>query len=324
MSMKYKTIGLLAVLITQALTITPSRQAAQQSQSTLSPTHIEPVLINVTVTNKAGEFVADLKPDDFEISIDKKPASIASLSKADSPVSVGIVLDSSESIVGHSETAVRRQFAVLREAVGRFLKSGHQSNEYFLIGFNVKPELLVDWSSDQLAIPEKFDGLPVRRNTALYDACYVAVDKLRSGRHTKRALIIMSDGLDNQSKYTFSQVQELLKETDVLLYSIYLAAEMGSAMAIEGRGILEELSSLSGGRLFRRKDGIPLKPKDVNSAFEIIATELRSQYTLSLIPNGSSPGKKWRKIKVKLVPAATAPRQMQDLVVRTRQGFYAH
>jgi len=326
MGTRYRTIGLLAVLIAQAFTITPGRQTVEQSQSTLSPTGIKPVLLNVTVTNKAGEFVPGLKAGDFEVTIDKKPATIESLSNADSPASVGIVIDLSPSMIGRSENVARKHFAVLREALGKFLKSGNQSNEYFLIGFTMKSDLLVDWTSDHSAMLEKIVGSPVSGTTALYDAIDVGVDKLRGGRHTKRSLIILSDGHDNHSKHSFRQTQELLKQTDLLLYSIYFPAEPEKrrAMAIEGLNILEDFSSISGGRLFYAKDGIPLKPKDVNSAFEVIATELRSQYTLSIVPSDSNTDKKWRKLKVKLMAAPAVPRQLKGLSVRTRQGFYAN
>jgi len=325
MRIGYRAVGLLTVLVTLALTITPATQSAQQPQSQLSPTHIQPVLINVTVTNKDGEFVTGLEPDDFEISIDKKTASIASLSNADAPASVGILIDSSGSMRGRSASSTGKHFAVVREALRKFLEASNQSNDYFLVSFNRRSQLLANWTSDHPTILEKVNELP-GPGTALYDACYMGVGKLLGGQHTKRAMVIISDGMDNESKYTFNQVRELLKETNVLLYSIYFPAnpEMGSSLGLEGQGILEELSSVSGGRLFFGKDGVPLKPKDLNLAFQIIATELRRQYAISIVPNESSHGKKWRKVKVKVVRDPATPRLLKGLTVRTREGFFSH
>ena len=326
MDISYKTIILLTILIAHALTSIAAKESAQQSQSQVYPKNAERVLLNVTVTNKAGGFVVGLKPSDFEISIDKKPAHIISLSNADSPVSVGILFDSSGSMAGRSEKTATKNFAVLRQALRQFLELSNQSNDYFLLGFNIKPQLLVDWTSDRLTIVDKFNDLHLYGNTALYDACYLAVDKLQSGRHAKRALVLISDGQDNISQYSFNELRELLRETDVLLYSIHFPddADLGSSFGIEGLGVLDELSSLSGGRAFFTKGVTPLRLKHANTVFENIATELRNQYTISIVPNDSIVNNKWHKIKVKVNMPPGAPRQMKDLAVRTREGFYAH
>lgn len=323
MDTSLKTIVLLTILTANAWSSITSNQQAQPSQSQLSPKETEQVVLNVTVTDKAGGFVAGLKSSDFEVSIDKKPAHIASLRNEDSPVSIGIVLDSSGSMIEGSDT---RDYYVLREALRLFLFSSNQSNDYFLMGFNIKPQLLADWTSDRLTIIDKFKGLQVYGNTAVYDACYLAVDKLQGGPHAKRALVLISDGQDNSSHYTFNELRELLRETDILLYSLALPskANQGSSLAMEYISNLEELSSLSGGRVFSFKEGAQLRPKDANISFEKIATELRNQYTLSIIPNESLASKKWHKIRVKVNLQPDASRQRRDLDVRTREGVYAH
>lgn len=324
MDTSYKTIVLVTILIAHALTIV-AQQSAQQSHSQVPPKNAEQVLLNVTVTDKAGGFVVGLKPEDFEISIDKKTAQVISLSNADSPVSVGIVFDSSGSMAGRSENKATKNFSVLRQALRQFLELSNHSNEYFLLGFNNKPQLLLDWTSEPLTIVDRFNDLHIYGSTALYDACYVAVNKVQNGRHAKRALVLISDGQDNISQYSFNELRELLRETDVLLYSMHFPIDPDlSSLGMEGLGILDELSSISGGRAFFTKGGTPLKLKDANTAFETIATELRSQYTVSIVPGVPSASKKWRKIRVKVNLPAGAPSQMKGLAARTRQGFYAH
>jgi Ca-activated chloride channel family protein len=215
---------------------------------------------------------------------------------------------------------------VLREAIRHFLGSSNQANDYFLIGFNSKPQLLADWTSEPAKIIDAIYGLRVYGNTALYDACYVGVDKLRGGRHSKRALILISDGLDNLSHYTFNELRDLLRETNVLLYSINFQRDLGQGMLAEdGGSILAELSSTSGGKSFSDMsdiDGAPLKPKHANEILEMIAIELRNQYTLFIVPNETPAAKKWHKIKVKVNVPRAAPPGMKGLSVRTRDGFY--
>lgn len=326
MDTSYKTIVLLTLLLTHAVTSTAAKLQAQTSSSKLAPKNAEQVDVNVTVNDKTGGFVVGLKPSDFEVSIDKKLARIVSVSQADLPVSVGILLDSSGSVGRGSDKQTARNFYILREAVRHFLESSNQANDYFLMGFNIKPQLMADWTSDPLTIIDKFDHLRVNGNTALYDACYLAVDKLHEGSHPKHALVLISDGQDNFSDYSFNQLRDLLRETNVLLYSIYFpsSTDLGSGLGMEGSAILKELSFLSGGKLFSNKDGAALRLRDANAVFQIIATELRNQYTLSIIPAEPMASKKWHKIKVKVNLPAGAPREMKGLSVRYREGFYAH
>lgn len=321
---KHKTIVFLIFLTAHILTPTVAGQTAGQSRIKLPPETAEPVVLDVTVTDRSGGFLMGLKSGDFEVTIDKKPAQIVSLSQADSPVSVGFLLDSSGSASQQSSEQTAKTFLGVRDAIRHFLESSNQANDYFLMAFNTKPQLLADWTSDPAAIVDKFHGLRVSGNTALYDACYLAVDKLHGGRHKKHALILVSDGMDNLSHYTFIELRDLLRETNVLLYSINFQSDLVQGMlGEEGASILDQLSFISGGKTFSDKDGAPLKLKHANAVFEIIATELRNQYTLSIIPNEPLAPKKWHRIKVKVnLPRGGQPR-VKGLSVRTREGFYA-
>jgi Ca-activated chloride channel family protein len=314
------------ILAACLLASTVAGQTSQPASVKPSLQNAEPFILNVTVTEKSGSYVMGLKSDDFEVTIDNKPAPIVSLSLVDSPVSIGILLDSSGSVGGRSRQEATKTFVALREAIRHLLGSSNQANKYFLIGFNTKPQLLTDWTSDLAAIMDTFHDLRVYGNTALYDACYAAIDKLHDAPHAKRAIILVSDGQDNLSHYSFKELRDLLRESNVLLYSINLdtTSEVfgGSSLEMEGKGVLEELSFISGAKSFSEKDGAPLKLKDANALFEIIANDLRNQYTLSIVPSEPLASKKWHKIKVKVNPPRDSQPQVKGISVRVREGVY--
>jgi Ca-activated chloride channel family protein len=326
MNATYKTIVLLTILTAHSLTAISAQQLAKQTQSQLSPKIAEPVVLHVTVTDKYGRFVKGLGPSDFEVAIDKKPAHIVSVSQADLPVSVGIVFDSSGSMAGGSEKAAANNFAIWRQALRHFLAASNKSNDYFLLGFNIKPQLLVDWTSDPITLADKFDYLKLG-NTALYDACYLAVDKVQHGRHAKKALILISDGEDNLSHYTFEELREFLRETDVLLYSIDFPSNLPfgrSSLGEEGVSTLYKLSSLSGGIVLSSPEGSTPGLNEATTVLETIALELRNQYTITIVPDDSITNKIWRKVKVRANPPPDADPRLKKLEARTREGFYAH
>lgn len=322
-----RTINKTLVLFT-ALTLSTAvtAQTPKQTQPGSFPRNAQHVNLDITVTDKDGQFVTGLKSSDFDVSVDKKPAHIISIGPADSPVSVGILLDSSGSVGGKSGKQITKNFDVLRDGLRRFIASSNPANDYFLMGFNVQPQLLADWTSDSASMLETFDDLQVAGNTAFFDACYLAVDKLRHARHARRALIVMSDGQDNLSHYNFNDLRESLRETSVPLYAIFFSNSLvfGSHLFVEGSTILERLSALSGGSFFSNSTGTPLKAKEANAFFETIALELRHQYAITLVADDTLSSKKWHKVEVKLKLPTGAPREMKGLSVRTREGFYAN
>jgi Ca-activated chloride channel family protein len=323
MKARRRIVALSALFLSFNLTST-TQTASPQVQPTAS-TGADRIVLLTTVINKKGDFVAGLQRDNFQVFFDKEPANIVDFSDTDVPLSVGIVLDASASVVDPgSGRTIRRFMNSLQQALTKFLETGNKSNEYFLLAFNNKPELLLDWTSDSKSIVDSLSDVRPKNNTALYDACYLAIEKVQRGRYPKRVLILISDGEDNNSTYTFRQVREALGESDVLLYSINFSHEdsAGSALGNEGQEILKEFSSISGGMFFYKKDGVHLKVSDATSVFEIIATELGQQYTIGIKPQISNADSKWHKIKVKVNPPAGGLPEMKGLSVRTREGFY--
>ena len=267
------------------------------------------ITFTVTVTDTYGRFVSGLSKNAFTVLDDKKPQEITFFSDDDSPVSVGVIFDVSGSMSGDK---VRRA----RDALSKFVQTSHNSDEYFLIGFNSRAQLLLDKTRDGNAVLDKMTFIQTHGNTALYDACYLGVEKVQRGTHPKRALLLISDGQDNNSRYTFNELRRLLKESDVVLYGIGIlgGGDAGSSLGMEGQGILDELAGVSGGKAF-----FPRGPAEMDDIFEQIALELRHQYSIGYKPSNFSNDGRWHKVKVKVTP----PRGLPRLFVRTKEGYYA-
>jgi Ca-activated chloride channel family protein len=276
--------------------------------TTLS-TNTDLVNLTVTVTDTYGRYVSGLNKNAFAIFDEKQPQEITFFSDDDAPVSVGVIFDVSGSMSGDK---IRRA----RDALSRFIQTSHNSDEYFLIGFNQRAQLLLDKTRDGNAILDKLTFVQTRGQTALYDACYLGVEKVQRGAHPKRALLLISDGQDNNSRYTFSELRKLLKESDVTLYGIGIlsGSDAGSSMGMEGQGTLDELANVSGGKAF-----FPRSAAEMDDIFEQIALELRHQYSIGYRPPNFVSDGKWHKIKVKVTP----PRGLPRLFVRSKEGYYS-
>lgn len=298
---------------------TPAKTDAAGNPSTQQRMGSEldgPVIVNtdlitltVTVTDTYGRYVSGLSKKAFTILDEKQPQEITFFSDDDSPVSVGVIFDVSGSMSGE-------KIKNAREALSKFIQTSHNSDEYFLIAFNSRAQLLLDKTRDGNAVLDKLTFVQTKNNTALYDACYLGVEKVQRGLHPKRALLLISDGQDNNSRYTFNELRRLLKESDVVLYGVGILSggDSGSALGMEGQGILDELASVSGGKAF-----FPRSALEMDDIFEQIALELRHQYSIGYKPSNFSNDGKWRKIKVKVTP----PRGLPRLFVRSKEGYYA-
>jgi len=291
----------------------PESPAAQQKPGKeLGPveiTNTDLITLTVTVTDTYGRYVSGLNQKAFTILDEKQPQEITFFSDDDSPVSVGVIFDVSGSMSGD-------KIKNAREALAKFIQTSHNSDEYFLIAFNSRAQLLLDKTRDGNAVLDKLTFVQTKNNTALYDACYLGVEKVQRGLHPKRALLLISDGQDNNSRYTFNELRRLLKESDVVLYGVGILSggDANSDLGMSGQGILDELANVSGGKAF-----FPRSPLEMDDIFEQIALELRHQYSIGYKPSNFSNDGKWRKIKVKVTP----PRGLPRLFVRSKEGYYA-
>lgn len=304
-----KSAGNNGTAATAAPTPPPKQRMGTELDDRSVITNTDLITLTVTVTDTYGRYVSGLSKGAFSVLDNKEPVEITYFSDDDSPVSVGVIFDVSGSMSGDK---VKRA----RDALSKFIQTSHDSDEYFLIAFNSRAQLLLDKTRDGTSVLNKLTFVETKSQTALYDACYLGVEKVQRGAHNKRALLLISDGQDNNSRYTFKELQKLLKESDVTLYAIGILSgnDAGSSLGMEGQGILDELAGVSGGKAF-----FPRSAAEMDDIFEQIALELRHQYSIGYKPDTFVNDGKWHRVKVKVTP----PRGLPRLFVRSKEGYYA-
>jgi Ca-activated chloride channel family protein len=202
-----------------------------------------------------------------------------------------------------------------KDAVVEFFKTANPQDEFFMITFSDEPEEVSDFTSSVDEIQSKLVFAVPRRRTALLDAIYMGVSKMRQAKYPKKALLIISDGGDNHSRYTEGEIRSLVKEADVMIYAIGIYDRYASAVEERlGPQLLSDITELTGGRAFTIDN-----PNDLGDVATKIGVELRNQYVLGYRPAKVMHDGKWRKIKVKLLP----PKGLPPLRVYARTGYYA-
>jgi Ca-activated chloride channel family protein len=291
----------------------PPPQPTQTPEIASTPADDEPmrvqtdlVTLTLTVHDKWSRYVSNLGKKHFSVFEDGVEQDITFFSDTDAPASIGIIYDVSGSMGPDKIRSSRR-------ALERFMGTSHPSDEYSLIAFNDKVKLLADRTRDSDAVLDQLSLVKGGGNTALYDAVYLGIDRVMRGSHNKRALLVISDGQDNNSRYSYAEMRRFLKEADVIIYSIGIVTG-GDVFASQGEGVLKQLSEATGGRAF-----FPGADGDFHEICERIALELRHQYSIGYIPKDFRQDGKWRTLKVRVAP----PRGMPRLSVRTRAGYFA-
>ena len=178
------------------------------------------LVLNVTVTNEKGMLSRGLSLESFAVTVDKQPQKILSLSDQEVPASIGILIDDSGSQYVAPSDGLSLP-SKLRPALARFLKLSNPANEYFVVTFNSKVQLVQDWTTNPQAVIDTLDSLKFKNLTALYDAMTLALDKVKTGRNSKRVLVLITDGSDtNSTRSGFKDVRDKLKASDVVLYCV--------------------------------------------------------------------------------------------------------
>ena len=292
-----------------------TEEIAKQSVVSASLTsHVRPlkvavdlVLVPVTITDPMNRLVTGLDKDNFELFEGNAKEDIKTFSSEDAPVSLGVIFDSSGSMSSKMDRA--------KDAVLEFFKTANPQDEFFMITFSDEPEMVSDFTSSVDDIQSKLVFTVPQKRTALLDAIYMGVSKMRQAKYPKKALLIISDGGDNHSRYTEHEIKAMVKEADVMVYAIgiydrYFQSEEERL----GPALLGEISELTGGRAFTVEN-----PNDLGDVATKIGVELRNQYVLGYRPSKVVRDGKWRKIKVKLLP----PKGLPPLRVYARTGYYA-
>ena len=268
---------------------------------------VDLVLVPVTITDPMNRLVTGLEKENFQLFEGSSAQEIRSFSSEDAPVSLGVIFDSSGSMSSKMDRA--------KEAVVEFFKTANPQDEFFMITFNDEPDEITDFTNSVDDIQNRLVFAIPRRRTALLDAIYMGISKMRQARFAKKALLIISDGGDNHSRYTENEIKSLVKEADVMIYAIGIYDRYASAVEERlGPQLLSDITELTGGRAFTIDN-----PNDLADVATKIGVELRNQYVLGYRPTKVVRDGKWRKIKVKLLP----PKGLPPLRVYARMGYYA-
>lgn len=270
---------------------------------------VELALVNVTVTDPMGRMVTGLTKDHFRILEDKVEQEITQFGAEDTPLSMAIVFDASGSMGSKMSKA--------REAVAQFFKTANPDDEFFLVKFNNRPALLTDFTQSLEEIQNQLTFTESKGRTALLDAIYLALNKMKEAKNQQKALLIISDGGDNSSRYTEREVKRLVRESDVQIYAIGIYEPFGSrgrtAEELAGPGLLSDIAEQTGGRQF------PVENiNELPDIAEKIGIELRNQYVIGYVPQNEQRDGKWRRVKVEVKKI----RGMPKLRPYFRDGYY--
>jgi Ca-activated chloride channel family protein len=266
-------------------------------------------LVNVTVTDPLDRLVTGLEKEHFRVFEDGAEQEVLTLSSEDVPVSIGVIFDMSGSMSDKVEKA--------REAAVQFMRTANPQDQFFLVTFNDRAELTSGFTSSVDELQNRMMFTASKGRTALLDAIYLGLSQMRSAHNGKRALLIISDGGDNHSRYNESDVKNYLKEADCQLYSIGIFDPVGSRRTVEeleGPSLLSEMSEMTGGRVF--PVGNLNELPDIASK---IGIELRNEYVLGYKSANPQQNGAWRKIKVKLKP----PKGLPPLRIYAKTGYFA-
>jgi Ca-activated chloride channel family protein len=265
------------------------------------------VLVPMTVTDPMNRLVTGLDASNFQVFDNNTGQVIKTFSTEDAPVSIGVVFDLSGSM--------QSKFLRARQALSEFLRTSNPADEFFVVGFNDRPAVIVDYTSEVDDVEARMVMLKPENRTALIDAVYLAVNKLKDAKYDRKALLIVSDGGDNRSRYTEGELRRVVRESDVQIYAIGIFDQYAPTTEEElGPILLTDICELTGGRMFKVSD-----VGDMGDIAARISQELRNQYVIGYRPSDMKKDGNWRKLKVRLVP----PPGLPPLTVHFRQGYYA-
>ena len=263
------------------------------------------ILVPVSVNDPLNRPVSGLERENFRVFEDKVPQPITQFAMDDEPVAVGLVFDTSGSMGDKLSRS--------RTAATQFFRIANPEDEFFLVEFDDSPRLRVPLTSDTGTIENELIFSKSHGSTALLDAVYMALHEMKRSKKNKKALLIISDGGDNHSRYSQKEVTEVLRESDVLIYSIGVFGGGTTPEEAGGAGLLGKISEQTGGRLFEAN------PVELPDIARKIGIELRNRYILGYSPQNQARDGKYHRISVQVVP----PRGLPKLSAHWRLGYNA-
>lgn len=310
-------LGLLALITAGFLSSSIAAQEPQHHEETPANTtslRVETDLVsfNVTVTDGSNGPIRGLKRENFRVFEDGVEQPIQHFSDDDYPYTMGLVLDRSGSMAFVIDDVYNAAFHTIR--------ASKPDDEFFVIAFNERPDLLQDFSSDRKLLQESLKGVQAGGSTALYDAIYTGLKHLQRGQHDKKALLVVTDGADNSSTATLKNLLQFIREEHVTIYVVGFFEGMSpeSSLFTDTFQVdaLKKIAEVAGGKAY-----FPRSMKECDNACIAIANELRRQYSLGYYPTNKNKNGTWREIRVEVSP--TPPLGSTKLTARTREGYFA-
>ncbi len=316
-------LGLLGTVVSRAPAdekVNPSAPADEEGARITvrqPPIHAAPiqvdvnlVVVNVTVTDPYDRIVTGLDQSNFLVFDERVEQKIAAFSTEDAPISVGLIFDSSGSMSDKIQKS--------KEAALQFFKTSNPQDEFMLVNFSDRPNLVSGFTSKFENLQDRLLFVKSGGKTALLDAIYMGLNETKKATTNRKALLVISDGGDNHSRYTEKDVKRAVRESDVQIYAVGvfepLASRARTPEEAGGPSLLAGLAEVSGGRMFSVEDA-----NELPDIAEKISIELRNQYVIGYHPSNLVRDGRWRRIKVKLLP----PRGLPPLQVYARTGYYA-
>jgi Ca-activated chloride channel family protein len=260
------------------------------------------VLIPVAVNDTYNRPVSGLDKENFRVFDDKIEQAITSFSMEDEPVAVGLVFDTSGSMRGTEREE--------RMAATEFFKTANPEDEFALVEFDSSPRLVVPLTPDPAKVTYQLLYTRTKGSTALLDAVFLGLHEIKKSTKKRKALVVISDGGENSSRYTSTEIKNVVKESDVLIYSIGVFADplLGDAL-----GVLNSISEQTGGRMFRTQG---MRLSDIAQKISI---DLRNRYLLGYVPSNTERNGRYHQVEVKIV----APKGLPPVKAHWRTGYYA-
>lgn len=285
----------------------------QQPQEEVIRVGTDLVILDVTVVDQDNKPVMDLRQDQFQVFEDKVPQRIEFFSREQVPVSLVLTIDTSGSMRPKLDTVIK--------AATTLVKASRPEDEIAVIEFKDQPELLEEFTTDINDVIDTLQGLVASGQTALLDAVYLSADYAsKEAKNRRKAVLVVTDGLDKNSYYKFNEVVDRLRELDVQIYLIGFTKDLSEEGGLfkrsereKAEGLLNKLAAETGGKAF-----FPKELSEVAAIAEQISTDLRTQYSIGYYPTNSKRDGSFRSIKVQLVNVGN-----RRLAVRTRSGYVA-
>jgi len=298
---------LITVFVLLSAATVPTYASPSNDRDQTINVDVDLVLVNAAISDSKGRMVTGLQQENFRIWEDKVEQKVEYFSSEDTPMSIGLIFDATGSMADKISTA--------RDAATSFLSVGNPDDEYFLVTFSQRATLVEPFTTDISRLQNHMLFTSAKGLTPLFDAVYLGLETLKKAKNKRKALLLITDGEDNHSRYSFADIKEFVKEQDVEIFVIGIVNPSGElAPGQSGRATIEDLAQISDGEAF-----FPESVDQLEDICNKIGLELRNQYLLGYRSTNTAKDGRWRKVRLKINP----PKGISSLSVHAKNGYYA-